>query len=53
LITLKQILFQSDNTNEKILEIIAKGAAKLLQNYTANQLPGGKYWRPTPEVYLK
>jgi len=21
-----------------------------LQNYATNQLPGGKYWSPTPEV---
>ena len=52
-ILIHQTLFQSDNLNEKMFEIIAKGAAMMeqkLQNYAANQLPGGKYWSPTPEV---
>ena len=46
-------LFQRDNLDDKILEVIAKGATMMeqkLQNYAANQLPGGKYWSPTPKV---
>ena len=52
-ILIHQTLFQSDNLNEKMFEIIAKGTAMMeqkLQNYSANQLPGGKYWSPTAGV---
>ena len=46
-------LFREDELNHNLYSCLKDGAAGMkskLLTYAANQLPGGKYWEPEPQV---
>lgn len=52
--SIEEVVFsRSDETNSDLFQLLASGASKMnakLSSYAANQLPGGKYWNPEPDV---
>ncbi len=51
---IEEVVFSSNETDERLLHpLLCSGAAKMnakLSSYAQNQLPGGKYWNPAPDV---
>ena len=51
---IEEVIFSRDETDERLLyPLLASGATSMkekLSSYAQNQLPGGKYWEPDPDV---
>lgn len=51
---IEEVIFSSEETDESLLyPLLASGASKMnakLSSYAQNQLPGGKFWEPEPDV---
>ena len=51
---IEEVIFSSEETDECLLyPLLTSGASKMnakLSSYAQNQLPGGKYWEPEPDV---
>ena len=50
---IEDIVFSKSANDEDLLQLLASGASKMkakLSTYAKNQMPGGKYWDPEPDV---
>jgi len=52
--SIEEVVFSCNETDGRLLHpLLCSGAAKMnakLSSYAQNQLPGGKYWQPKPDV---
>ena len=49
----EKTVFSEDDDNTQLYSLLASGATSMkdkLMSYAQNQLPGGKYWKPEPDV---
>ena len=55
-VPVEEVVFSSSETDRHLLNpLLCLGAAKMnakLSSYAQNQLPGGKYWEPEPDVAI-
>ena len=51
--SIEDVVFSRSENDEDLLRLLALGASKMnakLSSYAENQLPGGRYWDPEPDV---
>ena len=51
--SIEEVIFSRSEHDEDLYQLLASGASKMnakLSSYAENQLPGGRYWDPKPEV---
>ena len=51
--SIEDVVFSRSENDEDLFRLLASGASKMnakLSSYAENQLPGGRYWDPEPDV---